>query len=235
MTSTPTLGGVDAANPFGTARPAGRVALGVLGAAAIVDWVALAVGASAVANVAQWLLMPALAVVVVASTVAPRPRAVRGLLVALAFSWLGDTLPDVVGEDSAFLAMVGCFLAAQVAYIATFWPWRRGSALARPLSALPYVAVYAILLALCAPGAGPMLGPIVGYGASLVLMAALATGVHRIAGIGGALFLVSDSLIALGEFADLDLPAAGLWVMVTYVVGQVLIAAGVLRRGAAPA
>jgi uncharacterized membrane protein YhhN len=70
-------------------------------------------------------------------------------------------------------------------------------------------------------------------------MAALSTGVSRLAGIGGAVFLVSDALIALHEFAGLDLPRHGFWVMLTYVVGQALIVAGVLDQegasGADPA
>jgi hypothetical protein len=54
--------------------------------------------------------------------------------------------------------------------------------------------------------------------------------VSRLTGIGGAVFLVSDALIALHEFAGLDLPRQGFWVMLTYIVGQALIVAGVVDR-----
>ncbi|MEO7130774.1 MAG: lysoplasmalogenase family protein [Dermatophilaceae bacterium] len=43
------------------------------------------------------------------------------------------------------------------------------------------------------------------------------------------MFLVSDALIALHAFADLTLLAYGLWVMLTYVAGQALLVAAVLR------
>ena len=60
-------------------------------------------------------------------------------------------------------------------------------------------------------------------------MAALATGVHPLAAVGGAVFLASDAMIALGQFTTwFTPPAADLWVMLTYVAGQALLVAGVL-------
>ena len=47
--------------------------------------------------------------------------------------------------------------------------------------------------------------------------------------MGGALFLVSDGLIALDAFVDgFGLPAQGFVVMATYLAAQALIVAGVL-------
>ena len=62
----------------------------------------------------------------------------------------------------------------------------------------------------------------------VVTMAVLATGLGWVAGIGGALFFVSDSLIALRAFADVTLPAHGFWVMLTYIVGQTLLVLAVV-------
>lgn len=186
--------------------------------------------ASTVANVSQYLLMPALALAVWVAVRSPRPALVRWSVVALGFSWVGDTAPDLVGRDLAFLAMMGGFLVAQIAYIVAFWPLRRESLATRPWALVVGAAVLAALIAVCASGAGSMLFPVVIYGACLVSMALLSSGVGRIAGVGGALFLVSDSLIALGEFSGLDLAASGFWVMLTYVVAQALIAEGVVRR-----
>ena len=78
-----------------------------------------------------------------------------------------------------------------------------------------------------------MLAPaVLVYGLCLGTMAVLATGVHRLAWVGGAFFLVSDGLIAIDAFSDLDLPAHDVSVMATYVVAQLLLVLGVIRRGA---
>ena len=90
------------------------------------------------------------------------------------------------------------------------------------------------LVAACAPGAGGLLVPVAIYGGVLTAMAVLATGLGRLATIGGAVFLLSDSLIALDAFVpSWDLAEQGFWVMLTYVVGQGLLASAVIVRNAA--
>jgi len=220
------------------ANPRQRGALVLLAGLGVVHLGAQLAGASSLTDRSQWFLMPALALVVAAHTARPRTRRVRLLLVALGFSWLGDTVPDLVPDDVSFVVMIGFFLLAQVCYIAAFVPGARRSAiLRRPALVLPYVLVFVVLVALCAPGAGAVLGPVIVYGACLTTMAVLSTSLGRIGGVGGAVFLVSDSLIALGAFADgFHLPVAGFWVMATYLAGQGLLAVAVLdedrdRRG----
>lgn len=67
-------------------------------------------------------------------------------------------------------------------------------------------------------------------------MALLATGLGRLGAIGGAVFVVSDSLIALDSFGVLTLPAHNVWVMATYLVAQVLVVFAVRRAASgAPA
>jgi uncharacterized membrane protein YhhN len=152
---------------------------------------------STVAELTQPLLMPALAAVLVAETSPPRSRLVRVTFVALFFSWLGDTLPRFVSGDAAFLLMVGCFLLAQVAYVVALWPTRDSSVLRRPALLAPYLLALVVLLLLCREGAGALLVPVVVYGVALAAMAVLSTGLGRVAAIGGAVFMLSDSLIAL--------------------------------------
>ena len=190
----------------------------------------LADSSGALSDVTQDLLMPLLALTLLAATATPRSRLVRWVLVALAFSFLGDAVPDLLPADLSFLAMVGAFLLAQCAYVVAFLPFRSSSVLRRPALLLPYAAAFVALVVACREGAGTMLGPVVVYGAALVTMAALSTGVSRLTGIGGAVILVSDALIAVHEFAGLDLPRQGYWVMLTYIVGQALIVAGVVDR-----
>lgn len=74
--------------------------------------------------------------------------------------------------------MVGFFLVAQLAYITAFAPSARRSPLRRR-SAL-----------------------------AVPYLAALATGVHPLAVVGGIVFLASDAMIALGEFTTWFAPPA---------------------------
>lgn len=217
-------------------RPA-RVVVAVLAVVTVVHLGAQLFGPQRLADGTQWTLMPLLAAALVVQVPSPRGRLAAWTLVALAFSWLGDSAPDLADGDTAFLLMVGFFLCAQVAYIVAFAPFAANSPLRRrPPLALPYVAAVTLLVVLCAPGAGSLLVPVLVYGVCLGTMAALSSGVDGATWAGGALFLVSDGLIALDAFVpSFDLPAQGFWVMLTYVVAQVLIVYGVLERRDAPA
>lgn len=214
------------------------LAWGALALLTLVHLAAHLLGAATLADTSQWFLMPVLAGCLWLATrrhadgdPGRRSRLVRLTLVALGFSWLGDTAPDLADGDTAFLVMVGFFLCAQVVYTIAFWPYRAGSVLRRPLALVPYGLALLALVVACAPGAGSLLVPVVVYGVCLVTMAVVATGVDRLAAVGGAVFLLSDALIALNAFAPwYDLPGHGFWVMLTYVVGQVLLVLGVLRR-----
>lgn len=185
------------------------------------------------AGLTQVLLMPALAWVLLTGTRLPRSRLVRFVLLALALSWLGDTLPRFVGDNSelGFGLMLGAFLLAQLAYIAAFLPLRRRSIVrARPVLLAPYVLALAALIALTASGAGIFLTAVILYGLAIVTMAVLATGIDLVATIGAVVFLASDALIALWAFADLDLPGHGFWVMLTYCLGQGLLVVAVAHH-----
>jgi uncharacterized membrane protein YhhN len=183
-----------------------------------------------IAPLTQVLLMPVLAWVLVSGVSSTRPRLVRLTLLALGFSWLGDTLPRFASEDAGFLLMVGCFLLAQLTYAVAFLPYWRASIVRRsPILLVPYAAGLARLVAVTHVRAGSLLVPLVFYGLALGTMAVLATGLGWVAGIGGALFFLSDSLIALRAFADVTLPAHGFWVMLTYILGQILLVLAVVR------
>lgn len=210
-----------------------RIALRIFLALATVHLVWQVTGQEAYASAAQWFLMPALAAFLLIRTRGTeRTRLVRLTLVALFLSWLGDTAPDLASGDTAFLLMVGFFLVAQVVYIATFWPHHDQSVLRhRRGLLLPYAVAIAALIVACAPHAGGLLVPVLVYGLLLGTMAVLATGVGPLVWAGGALFLVSDGLIALEAFAPWwQLPLQGFWVMLTYLAAQLLIVLGVIGR-----
>jgi uncharacterized membrane protein YhhN len=64
----------------------------------------------------------------------------------------------------------------------------------------------------------------VGYSLLLTAMAAASTRLGPVAGAGGALFLLSDTLIATGVAHWPQPPRPDLWVMLTYLAAQALLA-----------
>lgn len=206
---------------------AASLALGGFVVLSVVHLVAQWSGVDAWSNATQWFVMPVLALALWWATDAPRSRLVRLTLVALGLSWLGDSAPDLASGDAAFLLMVGFFLLAQVVYVVAFWPWVERSVLRRRRWALaPYVVAVAALLALCMDGAGALLLPVLVYAFCLAAMGILATGVNALVWAGGAVFMVSDGLIALAAFSPVDVPHSGFFVMLTYLTAQLLIVGG---------
>ena len=90
---------------------------------------------------------------------------------------------------------------------------------------MPHVATFAAVNAYLWKRTGKDRIPVFVYSAALLAMslAALDTGSPRTAG-GGALFLASDTLLALEKFGDLRLPAHEGLVMATYASAQALLA-----------
>lgn len=216
-------------------RPETRLApaaAGALAAYAVVVLVHLGAhltGADGLANATQWFAVPWLVLALVAQT-GLRSRLARFTAGGLGWSWLGDTLPDLMPERVAFIVLMASFLVAHALFIAGFWPWRRESLLRRRW-AWGYGALAVTMVIVCAPRAGGLTVGIAIYAAALALMALLAAGIHRWAAVGGVLFLVSDGLIALGEFVpSVDLPLPGFWIMATYLAAILLLTLGVLRR-----
>lgn len=207
-----------------------RLLVGILVVVSATHLLAQLIDHGPLCDITQILLMPALAAVLWKATTAPRGRLLTLVLWALAFSWLGDTAPRFVPDGASFLAMVGAFLIAQLLYAVAFWPYRSRSLLVRPLLVLPYAVAGVLIVVLCAAQAGPLLPAIAVYAAAIMAMAVLATGLGRLAGLGGAVFVLSDSLIALDAFDVLTLPAHGFWVMSTYMLAQLLLVAAVRAR-----
>lgn len=181
---------------------------------------------STLANVSKWMLMPALALAVIASTPARRSTATALLLAAIMLSWLGDITP-LYASDFFFVLGLSFFLLAHIAYLVLFvggLGYRRP----RPI-ALLYVVWWLAFVALLGPGLGALLIPVAVYGAVLGAMAAFASRGTLPIALGGALFLVSDTLLGSNRFLPgLDLWQSGFVIMLTYLAGQGLIAWGVI-------
>ncbi|MEV6381058.1 lysoplasmalogenase [Streptomyces sp. NPDC051773] len=230
-------------------RDRGAVLLVAFGVAAGVDLVSLAAGFDAGHLAAKPLLMPLLAAYAYTRG-APRP-----LLAALLFGWGGDVLL-LSDAEPAFLAGMGSFAAGHVCYLVLFGGLGKGAGLgwrgglrgrgrsgqpaSGAASGVAYGLAYALALIVAVASLWPGLPsdlrlPVACYSALLTTMAWAAARLGPVAGLGGALFVVSDMLIATGVAQWPQPPRPDLWIMLTYLAAQYLLTRGVLETpGARP-
>ena len=195
-----------------------KAALTTFAVAAAAHLASLAAGITWLEWASKAVLIPALAVWVLAA------RGPRLIVAALGLSAAGDI---TLQFDSLFIVGMGFFAAAHVCYVTYFV---RAGALRRrwPITVL-YVATWAALIVLLWPGLGALRIPVALYALLLTGTAATSAGFGLRTGLGGLLFFVSDGLISL-RLADLPQPPlADLWIMSTYIAAQYLLASGVLR------
>lgn len=200
-----------------------RVLLVCFGLAAVTDLVSLATGWDAGHTVAKPLLMPLLAA----------HCAVRGaprlLLAALLLGWGGDVLL-LSDAEPAFLAGMTSFAAGHVCYLALFKAYGSPRARAGVLIPAYATALVATVVLLWPDLPADLRVPVAGYSVLLMAMAcASAVRFGLVAGLGGALFLLSDTLIASGVADWSQLPRPDLWIMLTYMAAQFLLVSGTLR------
>ncbi|TGL58801.1 lysoplasmalogenase [Leptospira sarikeiensis] len=144
--------------------------------------------------------------------------------IGLVFSLGGDTILAFPAEY--FVFGLGSFLIAQVAYSVSF-------SVGNPvhfLRLIPYILFGAAYYYWLLPGIGGALKiPVAVYVSAICVMgwrsaAREVSSRDRWLGIFGALsFIISDSIIALGQFTTIKLPLHGVWVMATYYLAQFLI------------
>ncbi|GAA2807896.1 lysoplasmalogenase [Streptomyces showdoensis] len=195
-----------------------RVLLVAFLLAAAVDLGSLLVGAGLGHQIAKPLLMPLLA------GYAATRRAPTALLAALLLGWGGDVFL-LSGADGAFLVGMASFAAGHVCYLVLFG--RRGTGV--PLGALYALALLATVTALWPDLPADLRVPVAGYSLLLTAMAYRSSSLGLRAGLGGALFLLSDTLIATGVADWPQPPAPDFWVMATYIAAQWLLTEGTLR------
>ncbi|MEU5824593.1 lysoplasmalogenase [Streptomyces sp. NPDC047803] len=166
---------------------------------------------------AKPLLMPLLAGYALAR------RVPRLLVAALLCGWAGDVFL-LADSDLAFLVGMAGFAAGHVCYLVLF-----GRARGALLPGIAYAVVLVVFVALIWDGLpGGLRIPMAGYSLLLTAMAYRSGVLGRYAATGGALFLLSDALIATGIADWPQLPAPGFWVMLTYVAAQLLLTLGAL-------
>ncbi len=136
---------------------------------------------------------------------------------------LASAAGDLLLETDLQLAGMAAFAAAHACYLAVFLanPAERSW---RVLAA--YGALWAALIAALSPGLGGQRVPVAVY-ALLLTATAIASRWHNPrSGLGGTLFFISDTLIAL-RMAGRDFPGRGALVMSSYAIGQYLLTSGI--------
>ena len=196
-------------------------------AVSIVHVTALLSGWDAVSGPTKLALMPLLAVAVLwggrGSQWGP-PYTL--LFVALALSWLGDGAATFFPFlDDELPAMLLCFGLAHVAYIVLFW---RFFAVRRvPWWSAVYAMWWVVLVVYLWPTLGGLAVAVALYGLVLGGTAVLSTRCHPAIAWGGAFFLISDTVLAFRLFLPDSMPSgSSALVMITYTLGQGLIAVG---------
>lgn len=208
-------------------RPTTMAVFAAFPVIAVVHVIGLAFGIQLLSVTTKPLLMLSLALALVWA-VPKLSRALVITLVAILCSWLGDVVLEIPGEVP-FLIGIVFFMLAQAAYVVLFRSRLR-------LKRLPWWSlVYAVWFVagvwlIAQQSLGVLLPAVILYGAVIGAMALTASATTPMIAVGGALFLVSDSLIAIDRFVpSLPLWAADEIIMVLYAAGQGLIVFGVAR------
>ncbi|ALJ20949.1 lysoplasmalogenase [Microbacterium sp. No. 7] len=192
---------------------------------------AMAVGAEPLVYPTKLLLMPALAFAAMWALRGTRRVVPTCLLVgALFFSWLGDGASFFFPFfDDELPMMLACFGIAHLLYM---WLFARHIRVHRiPPWTIVYAAWWVVTLLFLWPHLGALGVAVAVYGLVLGGTAALSTRGGAVTAVGGAFFLASDTILAMRLFLppEMSAPLAGVWVMVTYTIGQGLLVFGAVR------
>jgi uncharacterized membrane protein YhhN len=144
----------------------------------------------------------------------------------LLFCALGDVLLEI-----EFVYGMAAFAIGHIFYIFAFAEWGRVLGLNKrdfPVVILVLIVSAALLLWLVG-GMGDLLIPALLYQAIITVMvcSAFVVKAPMLARLGAVMFMLSDTLIAAGRFADADIPPGAVWI--TYAAAQIMIAWGMSR------
>ena len=151
--------------------------------------------------------------------------------------WIGDVIMMYQAQEIYFMAGIALFLLAHGTYIvilnkSSFQPLQFDT-----LKVLPFAVYAVLLLSSLLPYSENLKIPVLIYGIVISVMVATARlregnteqKSYRLALYGSILFLCSDSLLAIDKFYEMT-PMAGLWIMCSRIVAQLLLVEGILRH-----
>jgi uncharacterized membrane protein YhhN len=164
------------------------------------------------------------------------PAVRRWVIAGLVLSLAGDVA--LMWPKEGFLPGLVSFLLAHLAYLVAFTKVRTFAS--RRLPFIVYASVAGAMLVWLWPGVpGALRLPVLAYVVCLTSVAAQAAVLWRagepragVLALGGALFVVSDALLAANKFAA-PLPMSGLWILSTYWLAQWCIASWLAPRAGA--
>ena len=204
----------------------------------IVDLAAVYLGEESFRQVTKPFLMTFLILYFIRETAFKQSALKKFIVLALIFSWLGDVLLLFETRDENFFIFgLVAFLVAHVFYILFFIKIIMEENQKRRFWILiPVMVYYVVLISVLSPTLEDMKWPVRVYGIviSYMLIKALQTGwiKNRMAALylisGAILFVISDSILALNKFYQ-SFEYAGLFIMVTYGLAQLLITVGAVR------
>ena len=184
------------------------------------------------------LLMPVLIAFFIFQTKDLTSSLKKWITLALVFSWAGDVLLMFESTNSSFFIFgLVAFLIAHVFYILFYENVIGKEGLRKNYWwFLPVIIYYIALIYILSPNLGDMKLPVRIYGIviSYMLIKALQTGGIKNFGaatlmiVGAVLFITSDSILAINKFYE-SFEYAGLAIMLTYGIAQLLITLGAVR------
>lgn len=217
-----------------------RTVIAIYLIALAVEITALAVGNIGLEYIAKPMLMPVLIWYFAVNTSGSSgPR--NALIAALLLSWFGDVF--LLADKSSggyFIHGLGSFLAAHLFYIFYFLKVRKMNGVSTPPKLgmiVPVVFYGAALFGFVSPFIDDLFVPVAIYATVITTMLAASLAAFRFNGetyarltiAGTALFVVSDSILAINRFVD-PIPFGGPLVMLTYAAAQFLITEGAVRN-----
>jgi uncharacterized membrane protein YhhN len=162
----------------------------------------------------------------------------KWVVAALLFSWIGDNLlMFVYADESFFVCGLAAFLIAHIFYGFFFHTIRVYEKIREKLFLFLLVfAYYTILMSVLSPSLGSLKVPVRIYGVVICFVLMLAMHMlylaNKKAGVrmftGALLFVISDSVLALDKFHR-PFMEAGIIIMITYGLAQLLIVQGAIR------
>ena len=189
------------------------------------------------------MLMPLLAIILIAGGIKKWNKDHTLLIIALLFAFGGDMFLMLGREGLMLLLGLGSFLIMQILYIFLFLKDSTKPSFIRknPLWIIPFAALGITFYILSVPALAKdviMLFAVAVYAAALVTMTITALNrknsvnenSFKFVFTGAVLFLISDFIIGINQFIIKDFPYASFAIMITYITGQYLIVKGFLKR-----